>query len=184
VAPPQPTASGGPDAPTATGQPAEESAGTSSGKPSPPAETGSPDLVAGPAVTPDPLLPGRPGEIQIIVRNAGTTTATDLTADISLPPDIVLRGAGGIPGTVGVEPAAAGAGGSEQIATAPPWRCVRTPTGASCTRTSLAPGGTADIVLRVFVGAAAQSGTLTGTVTATGGWVATIPASPVEVQPA
>ena len=61
---------------------------------------------------------------------------------------------------------------------------MRTPTGASCTRTSLAPGGTADIVLRVFVGAAAQSGTLTGTVTATGGWVATIPASPVEVQPA
>jgi RNA polymerase sigma factor (sigma-70 family) len=183
--------SGGPGAST-TGGPGTSEPGTSgqgtsaapgsTGAPSTGAPAGPPWLAADPASTPKALVQGLPGVITVTVRNTGTDTVTGLTAYVSLPAGIVLRGSGGIPGSGNVEPSAPPPGTQPTPSTlAPPWLCSRSGAGATCRLTSLAAGGATTIQLRVFVGVSAQPGTLTGTVTADGGVSVPIPASELQV---
>ena len=183
---PAPSTGGSPGA-SGTGDPGAAPPGGTAGQP--PAGTtshaGTPGLLAGTAVTPSPLQQGRPGVIQITVRNTGTGTMTGLRADITLPAGVVVRGSGGIPGRGNVEPSAPPpvAASPSPFTLAPPWLCDRSAAGATCRLTSLAAGGAAVIDLRVFVGVSALDGTLTGTVSTDDGLPVPIPPSLLEVQP-
>jgi hypothetical protein len=124
------------------------------------------------------LVQGRPGVLTVTVRNFGGTAARGLTARVNLPPGIVFRGPGGIPGAL--LPPDVPAADPESFYAAP-WKCDRAGLDVACTLSELAAGTTSSLRVLVFVATTATSGQASGTVTGDG-IQATIPPSPLAVK--
>jgi hypothetical protein len=98
----------------------------------------------------------------VVIRNEGAGPATDLVATLSLPPGLTVR-----PG---------GAASPDE------WQCSGTAAVATCRAAALAAGAEGTIRIKIFVGPTAETGTVTGEVTATGADAVTIPATLLAVQ--
>jgi hypothetical protein len=113
------------------------------------------------------LQQGVPGEIGIPISSVGQGAATGLVATVNLPDGLTVR-----------------AGGSDDP---DEWKCTGSGATATCRVTTLPPGESGTIRVKLFVAWDAAGGTLSGWVTATDsvGTALTeaIPASPVTVRP-
>ena len=174
-----PEASGGsaPGDPAAGQTPGRSGAGqpSQSGAPAPEPAT-APAILQASEVSAPILVRGRPALLKVAVSNTGEGPVGRLTAAVDLPDGIVFRGAGGIPGAF-----APGVPAEDpQFLNAAPWMCTRTGAGVDCTLAELASETTSTLQVLVFVGTAATSGTVSGTVTGDGVQAA-IPSSTLVV---
>jgi len=124
---------------------------------------GPPDLEVGPPGPVRPLRPGQAGEVDIAIRNAGNGPAVDLTAVVSLPAGFIVW-----------------AGGSNDP---DEWSCTGAREVATCSITELPAGGTGTVRVRVRLAMTAESGPVTGEITAAGIDPAPIPVTVVDVEP-
>jgi RNA polymerase sigma factor (sigma-70 family) len=115
------------------------------------------------------LTQGKNGKITVNIQNGATSTATNVRADVTLPAGVQLR---------------AGKDAADPATLAVPkknWACEATASGATCLLGQLPAGRTTTLMLKVRLASTAESGALSGTLSADAGIVGQIPATEIPV---
>jgi RNA polymerase sigma factor (sigma-70 family) len=115
------------------------------------------------------LTQGKNGKIAVNIQNSASSTATNVRADVTLPAGVRLR-----TGKDAADP-------ESLAAPTKKWACQPTASGASCTLGQLPAGDTTTLTLKVKLASTAETGALSGTLTADAGIVGQIPATQIPV---